>query len=90
MQTRPAADTARRWNQAVCAAHGIPCITVRVISDAPDEDLPLDFNALTKPDKNLDFGKFVTFDVVLQDAVTVLQTHNPFKANARVSYPVGI
>jgi len=38
----------------------------------------------------LDFGKFVTFDVVLQDAVTVLQTHNSRTANARVSYPVGI
>jgi adenosylhomocysteine nucleosidase len=42
---------------AVCAEHGIPCATVRVISDTASEDLPLDFNALTKPDKNLDFGK---------------------------------
>jgi adenosylhomocysteine nucleosidase len=43
--------------QAVCAEHGIPCVTVRVISDTAHEDLPLDFNALSKPDKNLDFGK---------------------------------
>ena len=43
--------------QAVCAEHGIPCVTVRVISDTAGEDLPLDFNALAKPDKNLDFGK---------------------------------
>jgi adenosylhomocysteine nucleosidase len=42
---------------AVCAERGIPCVTVRVISDTASEDLPLDFNALTKPDKNLDFGK---------------------------------
>jgi adenosylhomocysteine nucleosidase len=43
--------------QAVCAERGIPCATVRVISDPADEDLPLDFNVLAKPDKSLDFGK---------------------------------
>jgi adenosylhomocysteine nucleosidase len=42
---------------AVCAERNIPCATVRVISDAASEDLPLDFNALAKPDKNLDYGK---------------------------------
>ena len=42
---------------AVCAEKKIPCVTVRVISDTANEDLPLDFNALAKPDKNLDFGK---------------------------------
>jgi purine-nucleoside phosphorylase len=42
---------------AVCAECGIHCATVRVISDTANEDLPLDFNALAKPDKNLDFGK---------------------------------
>ncbi|MGH7990930.1 MAG: hypothetical protein ACREDS_12170, partial [Limisphaerales bacterium] len=42
---------------AVCAERGIPCATVRAISDTASEDLPLDFNALSKPDKNLDFGK---------------------------------
>jgi hypothetical protein len=42
---------------AVCRERGIPCATVRVISDTADEDLPLDFNALAKPDKNIDFGE---------------------------------
>ncbi len=41
---------------AVCRERGLPCITVRVISDMANEDLPLDFNALAKPDKSLDFG----------------------------------
>jgi uridine phosphorylase len=43
--------------QAVCAERGIPCVTMRVISDTAQEDLPLDFNALAKADKSLDFGK---------------------------------
>ena len=42
---------------AVCAEKKIPCATVRVISDTAHEDLPLDFNALAKPDRSIDFGK---------------------------------
>jgi adenosylhomocysteine nucleosidase len=42
---------------AVCAEKNISCVTVRVISDTANEALPLDFNALAKPDKSLDFGK---------------------------------
>lgn len=42
---------------AVCAEKKIACATVRVISDTAHEDLPLDFNALAKADKSIDFGK---------------------------------
>ena len=41
----------------VCRERGIPCATVRVISDTANEDLPLDFNQFFKPDKSLDSGK---------------------------------
>jgi adenosylhomocysteine nucleosidase len=42
---------------AVCRERGIPCATVRVISDTAGEDLPLDFNALAKSDMHLHYGK---------------------------------
>ena len=43
--------------QAICRERGIPCATVRVISDTAHEGLPLDFNRLSKPDLSMDYGK---------------------------------
>lgn len=43
----------------VCRERGIPCATVRVISDTANENLPLDFNQLSKSDLSLDFGKLI-------------------------------
>ena len=45
--------------QQICAKRGIPCATVRVISDTANENLPLDFNQLSKPDMSLDYGKLI-------------------------------
>ncbi len=43
--------------RAMCRERGIPSATVRVVSDAAGEDLPLDFNALMTPGMDLHFGK---------------------------------
>jgi adenosylhomocysteine nucleosidase len=42
---------------AVCREKKIPCAMVRAISDTANEDLPLDFNKLSKPDLSLHNGK---------------------------------
>lgn len=44
---------------AICRERRIPCATARVISDPANEDLPLDFNQLSKPDLSLDYGKLL-------------------------------
>jgi len=41
----------------ICRERGIPCATVRVISDTANEDLPLDFNTLVNVDLSLNYGK---------------------------------
>jgi adenosylhomocysteine nucleosidase len=43
--------------EQVCGERGIRVATVRVISDSAQEDLPLDFNQLSRPDWSLDYGK---------------------------------
>ncbi len=43
----------------LCRERGIPSATVRAISDAAHEDLPLDFNALMKADGTLNFGQLL-------------------------------
>lgn len=43
--------------RALARERGIPGATVRVISDAAGDTLPLDFNALMTPDDRLDFGR---------------------------------
>lgn len=45
--------------QNVCRERGIPCATVRVVSDTAGEDLPLDFNDFLTPDKRLDMSKLM-------------------------------
>ena len=43
--------------ESICGERGIRLATVRVISDCANEDLPLDFNQLSRPDWTLDHGK---------------------------------
>ncbi|MBL9174401.1 MAG: hypothetical protein JNL10_12755 [Verrucomicrobiales bacterium] len=43
--------------RALARERGIPGVTVRVISDAAGDALPLDFNVLMTPEDRLDFGR---------------------------------
>lgn len=43
----------------LCRERGVPCATVRVVSDPAEEPLPLDFNALMRSDGTLHLGKLL-------------------------------
>ena len=45
--------------RAVCLNHRVPCATVRVISDAADEDLPFDFNRFLNARNHLRLEKLL-------------------------------
>lgn len=67
----------------ICRERGISSATVRVISDAAWEDLPLDFNRLAKDDLNLDYGKLAWAIVKAPGKIPALlrlQKHTRFAA----------
>ncbi len=43
--------------RALCRERGVPSATIRVISDAADDDLPLDFNALMTSKQRMNYAK---------------------------------
>jgi len=45
--------------RAICRAHSIPSATIRVISDAANENLPIDFNIFMTAEQTLSYGKLV-------------------------------
>jgi len=45
--------------RAICRAHSIPSATIRVISDAANENLPLDFNVFMTAEQKLNYAKLV-------------------------------
>lgn len=45
--------------RAICKQKGIPCATIRVISDSAGEDLPLDFNQLLTPRSTISYPKLL-------------------------------
>jgi len=59
--------------RAICRAHGIPSATIRVISDAAHETLPLDFNALMTADQQLNYGKLFLRSLVPRKTAALLR-----------------
>ena len=47
----------------VAAAHGVPYLVLRAVSDSYDEALPLDFNRFRKPDGGSDRGRVLRYSL---------------------------
>src|SRR6476619_4713464 len=45
--------------RAICRAHSIPSATIRVISDAANENLPLDFNVFMTAEQKFNYAKLI-------------------------------
>ena len=60
LRAQTLADAVEMESEAIhelCRERKLSCATVRVISDTAGEDMPLDFNQLSKPDLSLDYAK---------------------------------
>ena len=56
LRTQTGADAVEMESAIItrlCREAGVPCVTLRAISDTAHEDLPIDFNALLTPDEQL-------------------------------------
>lgn len=51
--------------RSLCTERGLPCATVRVISDTSEEDLPLDFNRFLTAERRTNYLKLLS-EVVMQ------------------------
>ena len=45
--------------RAICRAHSTPSATIRVISDAANENLPVDLNVFMTSEQKLNYAKLV-------------------------------
>jgi adenosylhomocysteine nucleosidase len=45
--------------RGICNRKGIPCVTIRAISDSAEEDLPLDFNRFLTPRSTISYPKLL-------------------------------
>ena len=43
--------------RAICRRHEIPAATIRVISDTAGENLPMDFNRFSRPDRTVSYSR---------------------------------